>query len=135
MGSIRKNIEAPGVADVFVTREPDISFFGDKADQQDDHGGDAQSKGGEQHKPVTEGVGYPDGSDRLIRWSKRGLRPQLDGVEEHSIKIPAHQAKGDVNGKFSFVTVDPRPALFGQLVLQLLQIDGWAEHRQHLLSL
>lgn len=135
MGGVREDVEAPGIVDELVAGEEYIALFRDEADEQEDHGGGPQSKGGEQDEPVAERVSHPDGGDRLVRRSKGGPRPQADGIEEHSVKIPADQSKWDIGGKFSLVPVDPGPELFRQPVLQLCQVFGWAEHRQHLLSL
>ena len=118
MGGVRKDVKAPGVVNELVPREPYVALFGDEADQQDNHNGEAQSKGGEQHKPVPDGIEHPDTPHLLAGGVESGGGAQPDGVEEHSVKVPARQSKGDVDGKFGFVAVNPGTAFFRQLVLQ-----------------
>ena len=47
VGGVRENVEAAGVADKLVAGEKNVPLFGDKADQQYQHCGHAQSKGRE----------------------------------------------------------------------------------------
>ena len=128
MGGVREDIEAPGVVDELIAGEPYIPLFRDEADQQEDHKGGAQSEWRKQNKPVQERIEHPDACYLLASGVEGGGSAQADGVEEHPVKIPAQQSKGDVDGKFSLVAVDPGAAFFGQLVLQLFQVCGWAEH-------
>lgn len=135
MGGVREDIEAPGIVDELVAREKDITLFGDKTDQQEDHKGGAQPERRKQDKPVQERIEHPNTCYLLTGSVEGGGGTQTDGVEQHPVEVPAYQSKGDIDRKFSLVAVDPGTAQLDQFVLQLFQINGWAEHRQHLLPL
>ena len=78
MGGVREDVEASGVVGVLIAGEPDIAFFRDEADQQYDHGGDAQTEGSEQHKQVSERVQHPNSFRRRFAGRAEGEGgPQL----------------------------------------------------------
>lgn len=136
MGGIRENIKASGVVGVLVAGEPYIALFRNQTDQKRNDGGDAQAKGSEQHKPVLEGIGYPDTFRRCFSGRAERYRlPQLQGIEKHSIEVPGCQAQGNVGCEFLLMAVKPGAALLSQLVFQLFQELGWTAHQSHLLFL
>ena len=107
MGGVREDVKAPGIADKLVAGEKDVPLFRDKADQKQDDNGEAQPEGGEQHKPVAQGIKHPDTAHLFTLGVEGGGGTQADGVEEHPIEVPAQQSKGDVDRKFGFMPLKP----------------------------
>ena len=117
--SVRKNIEASWVSRILIAGEPEISTLGHKAEHQRKERSGLQPEAGEYRQPVADRIKYPDGGHVLPRIMKDSVNSEAHGVQEHPVKIPAHQPDRDVEGQFLFVPLEPyTPAGFNG-ILQL----------------
>ena len=134
MGGIGEDVKAPGVALKFVAGEPVVALLGDEADHQDAEEGDSQAGGAENHQEILYRVSDPDGFDlRGVRPVEGGGDAQPDGIDEHSVEIPAHKKEGDVRLD-PFTLPGHPPAKFPvDTVLQLFDERGQPRHEAHLL--
>ena len=118
---VRKNIEAPRVPCVLIAGKPEISTLGHKAEHQHKERGGLQSEAGEYRQPVADRIEYPDGGHILPCIMKDRVNAKAHGVQEHPIKIPAHQPDGDIEGQLFLMPLEPyAPAGFNG-ILQLFQ--------------
>ena len=106
---------------VFVAGEPDVAFFRDEADDQDDHQRRYNSKAGEHCTPVFERVQYPDALDFFIRLMKGRCNSEPQGIEKHPIKIPADDHGWHARRQFGFVSFVPAFESCFRFVLQLFK--------------
>ena len=121
MRPVRENIEAPWVSRILIAGEPEIPALGHKAEHQHEERGGLQPKAGEYRQPVADRIKYPDGGHILPRVMKDRVNTKAHGVQEHPVKIPAHQSDGDVEGQLFLMPLEPyAPAGFNGL-LQLFQ--------------
>ncbi len=91
VGAVGQNIEAPAVPGGLITGKPLVPRPGEQAYQQNDHRRGPQAEGGEQHKPVAEGVEHPDALHHLLPgFVKGGCGAQAQGVQEHPVEVPAN---------------------------------------------
>ena len=108
MGAVGQDVEAPAVPGSLAAGKPLVARPGEQAHQQGDHRRCSQAEGGEQHKPVSEGVEHPDALHHLLAgFVESGGNAQPDGVQQHSIEIPARQPCGGVEGQLLFVALIP----------------------------
>ena len=121
MCAVRKNVKPARVMRVFVTGEPDVAFFRDKTDDQDDHQRRYNSKAGEHCTPVFERVQYPDALDFFARLMKGRSDSKPQGIEKHPIKIPADDHGWHAHGQFGFVSGKPALESCVKFVLQLFK--------------
>ena len=118
---VRKNIKAPWVSRILVAREPKVPTLGHKAEHQHEERGGFQPEAGEYRQPVAYRIEYPDGGHILPRVMKDRVNAETHGVQEHSVKVPAHQSDGNVERQFLFMPLEPyAPAGFNG-ILQLFQ--------------
>lgn len=121
MRPVRENIEAPWVPCILIAGKPKVAAFGHKAEHQHEERGSFQPEAGEYRQPVADRIEYPDGGHVLPRVMKDRVNTKAHGVQEHPIKIPAHQPDGNVERQFLFMPLEPyAPAGFNG-ILQLFQ--------------
>ena len=123
MCSVRKNIEAPWVSRILVAGEPKVPTLGHKTEHQHEERGGLQSEAGEYCQPVADRIEYPDGGHILPCIMKDRVNTKAHGVQEHPVKIPAHQPDGNVKGQFLFVPLEPyTPAGFNGILQPFQQL-------------
>ena len=121
VSTIRKNIKAARVSCEVIARKPAVTFLGDQAYQQKDHGSNTKAKGRKYDKEVSEGVQHPDTLHLLTGGVEYGLSAQLQRVEQHPIKIPANASEHRIQRCTSLVPLIPAPTSICDAVLQLFQ--------------
>ena len=118
---VRTNIKAPWVSRILISRKPKVPTLGHKTEHQRKERGGFQSEAGEYRQPVADRIEYPDGGHVLPCIMKDRVNTKAHGVQEHPVKIPAHQPDGDVEGQLFLVPLEPyAPAGFNG-ILQLFQ--------------
>ena len=121
VSTIRKNIKAARVSCEVIARKPAVTFLGDQAYQQKDHGSNTKAKGRKYDKEVSERVQHPDTLHLLTGGVEYGLSAQLQRVEQHPIKIPANASEHRIQRCTSLVPLIPAPTSICDAVLQLFQ--------------
>ena len=118
---VRENIEAPWVSRILIAGKPKVPTLGHKAEHQHEERSGFQPKAGEYRQPVANRIEYPDGGHVLPCIMKDRVNAETHGVQEHPVKIPAHQSGGDVEGQLFLMPLEPyAPAGFNG-ILQLFQ--------------
>ena len=121
MSTIRQNIKAAGVSREVIARKPAVTFLGDQAYQQKDHGSNTKAKGRKYDKEVSERVQHPDTLHLLTGGVEYGLSAQLQRVEQHPIKIPPQGSEYGIERNTSFIAFVPASPFICDAVLQLFQ--------------
>ena len=123
MRPVRKNIKAPWVSRILIAGKPEVAALGHKTEHQHEERGALQPEAGEYRQPVADRIEYPDGGHILPCIMKDGVNAETHGVQEHSIKIPAHQSDGDVEGQLLFMPLEPyAPAGFNGILQPFQQL-------------
>ena len=134
VGGVREDVKAPGVPLELVAGKPVVALLGDKADHQDTEEGDSQAGGTENRQEILYRISDPDGFDlRGVRRMKGGGDAKLDGIDEHSIEIPAHEKEGDIRLDPFTLPGHPAAKMTVEPVLQLFDERGQPRHEAHLL--
>lgn len=116
-----EDIKAPWISCILIAGKPKVAAFGHKAEHQHEERSGFQPKAGEYRQPVADRIEYPDGGHILPRVMKDSVNAETHGVQEHPVKIPAHQSDGNVEGQLFLVPLEPyAPAGFNG-ILQLFQ--------------
>ena len=121
VSTIRKNIKAARVSCEVIARKPAVTFLGDQAYQQKDHGSNTKAKGRKYDKEVSERVQHPDTLHLLTGSVEYGLSAQLQRVEQHPIKIPPQGSEYGIERNTSFIAFVPASPFICDAVLQLFQ--------------
>ena len=104
-----------------IARKPAVTFLGDQAYQQKDHGSNTKAKGRKYDKEVSERVQHPDTLHLLTGGVEYVLSAQLQRVEQHPIKIPPQGSEYGIERNTSFIAFVPASPFICDAVLQLFQ--------------
>ena len=134
MGGVREDVKAPGVPLELVAGEPVVALLGDETDHQDTEEGDSQAGGAKNRQEILYRISDPYGFDlRGVRRVKGRGDAKLDGVDEHSVEIPAHEKEGDICLDPFTLPGHPAAKFPVEPVLQLFDERGQPKHEAHLL--
>ena len=133
VGPVGQDIEAPLVLLVFVSGEPEVTFFGNKTDEKEDHCRGSQPERCEQHEEIAKGIEHPNAPD-LPGGAIGGTDPQPEGIEEQPVDVPACQRQRDIDRELFLIPGDPTPEFAVKQVLCFCEPAGSAEHGSPLLS-
>ena len=104
--AIGKNVKAAFVPDKLVAGKPDVALFGDETKKDKADCRDAQACGGKDGQQIAEWVDDPNGAHRIAGRVESRFDPQVDGVDEHSVKVPAEQPQRDIKLPLSLAAVE-----------------------------
>ena len=121
MCAVRENVKPARVVRVFVTGEPDVAFFRDEADDQDDHQRCHDPEAGKYRAPVFERVQHPDAFDLILAGVKGRSDSKPQRIEKHPIKIPADDHGWHARRQFGFISFVPAFESCVYFVLQLFK--------------
>ena len=122
MSALRHNVKAALVPGELVAGKPDISLLCDEAEEKKADSGDGKAGGCKDRKQVSEGVRHPDGAYRFASGVEGGLDAQVNGVDQHPVKVPDAQGHGQIKLPLSLVAVKELVQFFapaaGDAILQ-----------------
>ena len=105
MSALRYNVKAAPVPGELVAGKPDISLLCDEAEEKKADPSDGKTGGRKDRQQVSDGVRHPDGAYRLASDVEGGLDAQVNGVDQHPVKVPDAQCHGQIQLPLSLVAV------------------------------
>ena len=139
MCAIGQDVKAAFIPDKLVAGKPDIALFGNETKEDQANCRDPQTCGGEDSQQITERVDDPNGAYGLAGRVEGGFDPQMNGVNEHSVKVPAKQSQWNVKFPLSLVSVKKAVQLLSpaarNAVLQSGQLVRQPKHGSARLSI
>ena len=138
MRTIGKDVKTALVPDKLVAGKPDVALFGDEAKKNEADCRDSQPRGSKDGQQIAEWVDDPNGAHRLAGRVEGGFDPKVDGVDEHSVKVPAKQPQGDIKLPLSLASVKKTLQLLPpsprNAILQASQLFRQSKHESSRLS-